>query len=235
MKSRTAIGRGLVIGVVIVLLVAASLGVVLYLDVPGHTGSNTTSTLATSTSATPVTVNVFGLVSTVGQGTHVVSLAFTDTTTGANFTAAASDGKFSIDLPNGAVYDVVARWAGNYSWQAGADDRGDLTVNMSAGSMEAMSYNLQPETPPTIVAVHGTILWTLSAAYPVKIVYTASDGESFTAVVQNATFSTRLPNMMDYHVKVFWQYQDGTVDYLFASNQTINEGLGVTGVDLAVG
>jgi hypothetical protein len=35
--------------------------------------------------------------------------------------------------------------------------------------------------------------------------------------------------------RVFWQYQDGTTDYLFASNQTINEGLGVTGVDLAVG
>jgi len=91
----------------------------------------------------------------------MVALGFTNTKTGANFTLPVSNGKFSINLPNGAVYDVAAKWAGNYSWQTGVDDRGVLTVNMSNGSMGAMSYDLQLEAPPTIVAAKGTILWTL--------------------------------------------------------------------------
>jgi hypothetical protein len=217
-----------------VLLVAAALGVGLYLDVSGKGGIQTSSQTS-SPLPTPATVNVFGLVSTVGQGTHLVALTFTDVNSGANLSAPVSDGKFSIVLPNAAVYDVVARWAGNYSWQAGDIDRGDLTVHMSAGSMGAMSYNLQLETPPTILAVHGTITQSLPSAHPFEVVYTASDGESFETAVQNATFSTRLPNMMDYQVKVFWQYDDGTTDYYFASIQTIHEGIGVTGVDLVIG
>jgi hypothetical protein len=198
-------------------------------------GNSTTSNSSTSSEQQPPFVTVFGLASTVGQGTHMVAMGFTNTKTGENFTAPISDGNFSVSLPNGAVYHVAARWAGNYSWQAGVDDRGGLTVNMSAGSMTVMSYNIQLQTPPTIVAVHGAILWTIPSAHPVSIIYTASDGESFEAPVQNATFSTRLPNMMDYQVKVFWQYQDGSTDYLFAANQTVNEGTGVAGLDFTVG
>jgi hypothetical protein len=229
LKSRVAVGKGLALGLLAILLVVASLGAVVYLGNQGHAGSQTSSTLST-----PAMVNVFGLVSTVGQGTHMVALSFKDTKTGTNFTAPASNGRFSINLPNAAVYDVVARWAGNYSWQAGAVDRGDLTVNMSAGSMGAMSYNLQVETPSTIVAVHGTITWSLPSAQPTSVMYTAADGETFTAAVQNSTFSTRLPNLMDYQVKVFWQYSDGTTDYLFATNQTVNESIGVVGLDLVI-
>jgi len=40
--------------------------------------------------------------------------------------------------------------------------------------------------------------------------------------------------MTDYQVKVFWQYADGTTDYLFAANQTVNEGAGVVGLHLAI-
>ena len=199
----------------------------------GKSASTTLSTATASSNATLPTlamVNVFGLVSTVGQGTYAVAMTFTNIRTGANFTAPVSNGSFSIDLPNGAVYNVGAWWAGNYSWQAGIEERGELIVNMSAGSMAAQSYNIQFETPPTIVAVNGTILWSLPSAHPVKIVYTASDGESFEAAVKNTTFSTRLPNMMDYQVKVFWEYADGTTDYLFATNQTVNEGIGVVGL-----
>jgi len=228
MKFRLAIERGLVLTLFAFLVVASSLGGALYLGIPRHVDSQTTSI------PQPATANVFGLASTVGQGTHMVALTFTDTRTGANFTALVSHGKFSVDLPNGAVYDVVARWAGNYSWQTGVEDRGNLTVNMSAGSMGAMSYNLQLETLPTIVSVHGTILWSLPSAHPVEVVYTASDGETFEAAVQNATFSTRLPNMMDYQVKVFWQYADATTDYLFATDQTVSESIGVVGLDLVI-
>jgi len=238
MKSRAALGKVLVTGLIAILLVAVALGAGLYLDISGQAGSQTSSLTSSSSSSslpTPTTVNVFGLVSTVGQGTHLVGLAFTDTISGVNLTAPISGGKFSIDLPNGAVYDVMVRWVGNYSWQTGEIDRGDLTVNMSAGSIGAMSYNLQVETPPTILSTHGTISQSLPSAYPIKVVYTASDGESFVAAVQNTTFSTRLPNMMDYQVKVFWQYADGTTDYYSASNQTIHEGIGVTGVDLVIG
>jgi len=234
MKSRTALGKVFAMGLLTILLVAAALGAGLYLDVSGQARSQTSS-LTSSSLPTPATANVFGLVSTIGQGTHLVALTFTDTNSGVILTVPVSDGKFSIDLPNRAIYDVVAQWAGNYSWQTGEIDRGDLTVNMSAGSMDAMSYNLQVETPPTVLAVHGTISQSLPSAHPTKVVYTASDGESFEATVQNATFSTRLPNMMDYQVKVFWQYADGTTDYYSATDQTIHEGTGVTGVELVVG
>ncbi len=222
---------------VIILIVAVALGFGVYVGVTGTGRSQTTiqSTSQTSSSSpTLATVNVFGLASTVGQGTRLVALSFTSTVTGTNLTAPVSNGSFSINLPNGAVYDVVARWTGNYSWQSGSVDRGDLTVNMSAGSMGAMSYNVQIETPPTILAVHGTILQTLPSAQPFKVVYTASDGESFNATIQNNSFSARLPNMMDYQVKVFWQYTDGTTDYYFATNQTIHEAIGVTGLDLVI-
>jgi hypothetical protein len=228
--SRQMAEKRFSVGLLVVLLVAASLAVALFLSAPGQVGSQTTSTLPT-----PATVSVFGLAFTVGNGTHTVALTFADTRTGANFTVPVSNGSFSIELPNAAIYDVVARWAGNYSWQTGAVDRGDLTVNMSAGSMGAMSYNLQLETPPTVLVVHGTVQQTLPSATPFKVVYTASDGESFEAAVLNASFSTRLPNMMDYQVKVFWQYADGTTDYYSATNQAVSEGVGVTGLDLVVG
>ena len=77
----------------------------------------------------------------------MVALTFIDVSSGTNLTTPVSGGTFSIDLPNAAIYDVVARWVGNYSWQAGDMDRGDLTVNMSAGSMGAMSYNLELGDP----------------------------------------------------------------------------------------
>jgi len=209
-------------------LTASALVLWVFAGMPTATNSSTTGSQMLRY------VTVFGLASTIGQGTHVVALDFTNTRTGANFVASVSDGKFSISLPNAAVYDVAARWAGDYSWQKGAVDRGDLMVNMSAGSMAAMSYNLQLDTPPTIVATHGTILGSLPSAQPVKIVYTAAEGESFQADVQNVTFSARLPNLMDYQVKVFWLYADGTANYPFAKNQTLSEGIGVVGVDVVI-
>ena len=229
MKSGLLTGRGLVIGLLIVLLFVASLVAGVYFAIPEEDGTHTTSTFPT-----PATVKIFGLASTVGQGTHLIGLTFTNTGTGENFTAPVSNGSFSIDLPNNVIYNVAIRWVGNYSWQAGIEERGELTVNMSAGSMAAQSYNVQLETPPTIIAVKGTILWSLPSAHPVKIIYTASDGESFEVEVQNATFSTRLPNMMDYQVKVFWEHADGSTDYLFASNQTVREGISVVGLDLLI-
>lgn len=215
-------------------LVAALLAAAFYFLSPGQTGTQTSGSRTTSELTRPATMRVFGLASTVGAGTHVLALTFTDEKTGANFTALVSNGGFSADLPNGAAYLVAVRWAGNYSWQVGVEDRGELTVNMSAGSMAAQSYNVQFETPSTVVAVHGTIAWSLPSAQPFKVVYTASDGESFEAAVQNSTFSTRLPNMMDYQVKVFWEYSDGTTDYLFAHNQTVSAGAGVVGLDLLI-
>jgi hypothetical protein len=44
-----------------------------------------------------------------------------------------------------------------------------------------------------------------------------------------------LPNMMDYQVKVFWQYSDGTTDYYFVTNLTVSEGIGVVGLDIVIG
>lgn len=223
-----AITRQVVLFLLLALVAGSVVAFVLYVGTP------TQNNPSTACSPSLHCVNVFGLASTVEQGTHLVALDFANTKTHVNFTAPVQDGKFSISLPNGAVYGVTVRWGGNYSWQNGVMDRGDLTVNMSAGSAYAMSYNLQLETPPNTIAVHGAILWSLPAAHPINIVYTASDGESFQAGVQNGTFSTRLPNMMEYQVKVFWQYADGTTDYLFAPNQTVSEGVGVVGLDLEI-
>jgi hypothetical protein len=177
---------------------------------------------------------VFGLVSTVGNGTHVVSLTFTNTKTGANYTAPMSNGGFSVDVPNQATYDVRIYWVGNYSWQSGVEDRGALTVNMTAGSMAAESYNVQFETPPTVVGIIGSVTWTISSAQPVRVVYTASDGETFQAAVQNGIFSTKLPNMMTYHVKVYWQYSNSTSDYYVADDLTVNAGIGVVALDVVI-
>ena len=196
------------------------------------TGSQTQTT--SSSAAPPSTVMVFGLVSTVGQGTHVASLTFTNTETGANYTAPMSNGGFSVDVPNQASYDVRIYWVGNYSWQSGVEDRGALTVNMTAGSMAAESYDVQFETPPTVVGIIGTVAWTISSAQPVRVVYTASDGETFQAAVQNGTFITRLPNMMTYHVKVYWQYSNGTSDYYVADDLTVSEGIGVVALDVVI-
>jgi hypothetical protein len=226
--SRVAVSRTVFALSFIIILVVSGLALVFF-------DRNSPSGNSSTTSGKPLAnVTVFGLASTTGHGTHLVELDFTNAKTGATFTAPVPDGNFSIGLPNGAIYKVTAKWAGNYSWQSGAEDRGDLTVNMSAGSIAAMPYNLQLETPLTLVAVQGTVNWTLTSAHPIRVVYTASDGESFEAPVQNATFSTRLPNMMEYQVKVFWQYADGTTDYLFAANQTINEGNGIVGVLLSI-
>jgi len=234
-SHRAATGKMLVVGLVLVVtLVLATMATTIYFANPGQTGTKTSESQTTSGLVTPASVKVFGLASTVWQGTHVIALTFTNMRSGANFTAPVSNGGFSVDLPNGATYHVRVQWTGNYSWQVGVEDRGELTVNMSAGSMAAQSYNVQLETPPTEVAVHGTISWSIPSAQPFKIVYTASDGESFEAAVQNRTFFTKLPIMMDYQVKVFWLYSDGTSDYLFANNQTIGGGIGVIGLDLLV-
>lgn len=180
MKPRGGVAIGLVIGTLMVVLSASGL----YLTTPRGTSSSTSS--SSNITQAPSMVNVFGLASTVGQDTSVVSLTFTNTAAGGSYTVQVSGGRFSVDVPNGVVYHVTARWVGNYSWQAGIEDRGDLTVNMSAGSMASMSYTLQFETPPTIVAVHGTILWTIATAFPAWVDHKASDGESFPTQVQNA-------------------------------------------------
>ena len=231
MSMKAAPGKTLDVALLAVILVAAALGVGLYLGVAGQSDSQSVG--SSSSVPTPTTVDVFGLVSS-GQGTHVVALAFRNIKTGANLSAPTSDGKFSVNLPNGVIYDVVVRWSGNYSWQVGEMDRGDLTVNMSAGSALAMFYNVEVETPPTVLSVQGTILQSLPSAHPTRVVYTASDGESFEVSVQNATFSTRLPNMMDYQVKVFWQYADGSTNYYFSNDQTIREAVGVTGINIVI-
>jgi hypothetical protein len=85
-----------------------------------------------------------------------------------------------------------------------------------------------------VVGIIGTVAWTISSAQPVRVVYTASDGETFQAAVQNGTFITRLPNMMTYHVKVYWQYSNSTSDYYVADDLTVSEGIGVVALDVVI-
>ncbi len=234
MDSKNASGNGKVLAFVLAAIIVASSVAALYFEMPSRVGTQSSGSQSSSSFPAPTTVNVFGLASTAANDTHVEELTFTNVKSGQNFTAPITNGGFSVNLPNGFVYHVSVTWAGKYSWQVGVVDRGDLTVNMSAGSMAAQSYNVQLETPPTVVGVHGMITWSIPAGHPIKVVYIASHGESFAAAVQNGTFSARLPIMMDYQVKVFWQYSDGTIDYLFAKNQTISGGVGIVGLDLLI-
>ena len=190
---------------------------------------------SSSTTAAPDEVNVFGLVSTLGQGTHMVAVVFTDAVNGRVSNATVSEGRFSVDLPNPGVYNVSCAWVGNYTWQRGVSARGQLTLDVPSGAMPAQSYNFQQETPNTVVAVHGVVSWLIPLAIPTSISFSAADGATFEVPVANGSFSGIVPNLMEYQVRVFWQLADGASDYYFARNLAVNAGLGVVGLDVKIG
>jgi hypothetical protein len=175
-------------------------------------------------------VTVFGLVSTLGAGTHPTAMVFSSARQGQNFTAPVTNGSFSIKIPNQDSYDVSLKWAGNYTWQTGQTDRGQLTVNMTAGSMGAMSCNVVQMTPSSMVRVEGSISWGVVTSSPVAIKFTAADGEVFQASVSNKTFTTVLPNMMNYNVEVASQNATGYMDWYAFQQLQVNVGINVVGL-----
>lgn len=215
------------------LLLAVAMAVVFYIGQSGTT-SSTTSTTSSST-AQAESVSVFGLVSTTGAGTHPLSMVFTSLTTHGTFSASVSSGRFSTQLPNHDTYNVTMNWAGNFTWQHGQAASGTLSLNMSAGSNMAQSYNQVLPTPDSIVAVNGTIPWQAVTSSPVGIRFTATDGENFTtAVSANHTFSLRLPNVMNYEVYIQSRNSTGNEDWYYAHTLGVSAGVNVIGLEVRI-
>lgn len=214
-----------VVGLLVAIVVSAAVIAVLY----GALGGTTSS--SSSTSAEPGYVNVFGLVSTLGTGTHPTSMVFGSAGSHQKFEAPVSGGRFSVDVPNHDVYNVTMRWSGNYSWQAGETAGDKLTVNMSAGSHAAMSYNVVKPTPESVLVVDGTVAWQMVTSNPVAVRFTAADGTNITATVTaGRTFSLRLPNMMNYSVDIQSGNATARGEWYYAHQLEVRAGVNVIGI-----
>ena len=177
-------------------------------------------------------MTVFGLVSTTGAGTHPTSMAFVNTTGGGIFTAQLVGNHYSIALPNHVTYNVSLRWAGNYTWQSGEIEIGQLPINMSSGSSMTQSYNVVEDTPNSVLTVSGSISWQIVSSFPGSVKFTAGDGEVFVGnVTQNKTFSVILPNIMTYQVEIGTiTNATGMTEWYYAHELTIDTGTRITGL-----
>jgi hypothetical protein len=223
--------RALAAGAVVVLVILAALVFVFPRSGSGALKSSSTLTATAS-------VTVFGLVSTTGPGTHATSMIFTSERDGQTFIAPTSwpgTGRFSIELPNDDKYGVAVGWAGNYSWQQGQTDQGVMSLNVSAGSQAAQSYNVVFPTPDAVVLVDGAVAWQINGSNPIAIRFTAGDGQNFTAAVANqGTFSIRLPNLVTYEVSVQSQNATGYSDWYYAHQMVISAGVNVVGLTVRI-
>ena len=181
------------------------------------------------------TVRVFGLVSSLGAGTHPTELVFMDAETGQVAAAAVTDGGFSIQLPNHKVYNATMGWGGNYTWQSGTVDLGQLVVDMSEGSMMAQSYNVAQPTPDSEVIVSGSMVWQAVTAQPTAIKFTASDGETFQTSVSGTNFVISLPNLMTYEVQVQATNSTGYSDWFYFHPVPVYAGISVVGITVKLG
>ena len=180
-------------------------------------------------------VRVFGLVSTMGAGTHPSEMVFTDAESGRVATAQVSNGGYSIQLPNHRVYNVTMNWRGNYTWQTGGVDLGKMSVDMSEGSMMAQSYNVAQPTPDSEVTVGGSINWLMVTAQPTAVRFTTIDGETFEAGVTGLSFSTVLPNLMTYHVQVQATNSTGYSEWYDFHQLSVFAGTSVSGLAVRLG
>jgi hypothetical protein len=193
-------------------------------------GSQHNTATSSVTAKSENNVTVFGLVSTLGVGTHPTAVAFSSKDAHV-FIAEVSGNHFSIELPNVQTYNVSLRWAGNYSWQAGEILLGSLPINMSLGSSMAQSYNIEQMTPNSVITVVGSLTWQIVTLNATSIKFTASGGEEYvTNVSQNKTFSLNLPNMMTYEIDIGAQNASGYTEWYYASQLEVNAGIRVTGL-----
>ena len=180
-------------------------------------------------------VRVFGLVSTMGAGTHPSEMVFTDAESGQVAVAQVSDGGYSIQLPNHRMYNVTVNWGGNYTWQTGGVDLGSMSVDMSEGSMMAQSYNVAQPTPDSEVTVGGSISWQMVTAQPTAVRFTAADGETFEAGVTGLSFSRALPNLMTYEVQIQATNSTGYSEWYDFHELAVFAGTSVLGLTVRLG
>ena len=229
--------RTVVAFVLVIVLVAGVIGAVYYgTSRTTSTSSTSGSSSTTSSSQSGVTVLVFGIVGTSGNGTYPTALNFTSLRTHAQFVAHVSSNHFSISLPNDDTYNVTMSWGGNYTWQQGMVSAGTFTVNMTGTSNLGESYNIVLPTPNSLVTVSGVFQWGMVTSQPTTIRFTATDGENFTApVAPGNSFSLRLPNMMNYQVYVETQNSTGYQDWYSEHTLDVRASVDVVGLVVTVG
>ena len=196
------------------------------------------STYTSTSTSTESSVNVFGLVSTLGSGTSATGVVFTNVNSGEVYYAPIQSNHFSIYLPNQETYSIVTKWAGSYYWQQGEVDSGSISINKSQGSSMALSCNLVELTPNSNVTIMGSIsTWQMVTAQPVSVKFTSLDGSVFSANVStDRNFTLTLPNFMTYEVNIGAQNSSGYIEWFYAHNLVVSAGLKVTGllVDVAL-
>ncbi|MDE1858515.1 MAG: hypothetical protein KGI26_05580 [Thaumarchaeota archaeon] len=180
-------------------------------------------------------VRVFGLVSSMGAGTHPIGMVFTDSRSGQASSASVTGGGYSMQLPNHRVYNVTMNWQGNHTWQTGAAALGQLSVDMSEGSSLAQSYNVAQATPDSEVAVAGTLVWQMVMAQPTAIRFTASDGSAFMAPVAGLAFNATLPNLMTYEVDVRATNATGYSEWFNFHQLAVYAGVNTMGLTVRLG
>lgn len=189
------------------------------------------STSSTTTTSKP-TVNVFGLVSTLGSGTKATGVFFTDVSSGQVYYAPVESNHYTVNLPNEETYSIVTKWVGNYYWQTGEVDSGTFSVNMSSGSSMRQSCNIVELTPNSNVTIMGSLSsWQMITSQPVSVKFTSLDGYMFvTNVSSDRTFTLVLPNFMTYEVNIGAQNSTGYTEWYYAHDLKVDAGVRITGL-----
>lgn len=203
--------------VAVVLIAVAGLGAAFYFYTgnpnQGHSSTpsqskSTSLTTSTSTTQTAIVAGS-GSVTLSGQGTQATQLTFAGTP--GSFNSPVSQGHYSISLPAPATYSVSAQWTGQYAWQTGSVDLGQLYVG---GNSLSFTHDFQGATPDSQVTVSGTTTTSGSGTNPTRVVFVGS-AANFTASLTGQQYSVSVPNLATYKVLINWvggySWQTGTV------------------------
>jgi hypothetical protein len=182
-------------------------------------------------STPPSVVSLTGSATASGTGTLISQLVFVGSS--GSYQADLSGGQYSINLPNGEGYSIDEAWASGYSWQGGiVSGSGTLNLNQTAGSSGSMQYTIpQLSTPDAVINVYGSAQ-TGTGTTPVGVNFTSSSGQDYIVSVSGgSSYTTELPNLQSYTVKLI--YRDafgGTAECPATTSLSLFEGVGVSAV-----
>jgi hypothetical protein len=146
-------------------------------------------------------ITVSGNIATDGQGTQATGVVFSYA--GTNYTAAVSNGHYSLNLPNMRSYSFLVEWSGAYQWQSGTTPSNSIQVNQGPGAT-AQTNSAQIQTPNSIVTVSGNAATTTFGTHPTQITFTLPSGQQYAIQVTNGQYSIQLPNLSTYSVSISW-------------------------------
>ncbi|MHB8702290.1 MAG: hypothetical protein ACYC7D_14905 [Nitrososphaerales archaeon] len=149
---------------------------------------------------------VSGKVNTTGSGSSANALTFSGNK-GSIMNVVASDGEYSVTLPNSETYDVSVGWSGSYSWQ-----RGSIAMSLSLyeglGITSLVSNFENVPTPNSNVVVSGSVSTTgTGTSFTGITFYSPIAGSYSTASYGSLDYYVTLPNLANYTVGVNWSGQ----------------------------